>query len=225
MAQARLQCRRGRRTPQQDHGERSQAMSTSPLFNNKILVVNQKAKLIEVTNQYSVSDADGNVIAHVNEVGQSKAKKLLRVVSSVDQFLTHKLEITDATGAVVLTLTRPAKVFKSTVIVGDATGSEIGRIVQENVFGRIIFGLEVGDRKIGAIKAENWRAWDFAIENADGREVARVTKKFVGLAKAVFTTADNYVVEIHDDLSQPLASLVVAAALSIDTALKQDSKL
>ncbi|NBP53772.1 MAG: scramblase [Actinobacteria bacterium] len=192
MAQARLQCRRGRRTPQQDHGERSQAMSTSPLFNNKILVVNQKAKLIEVTNQYSVSDADGNVIAHVNEVGQSKAKKLLRVVSSVDQFLTHKLEITDATGAVVLTLTRPAKVFKSTVIVG---------------------------------KAENWRAWDFAIENADGREVARVTKKFVGLAKAVFTTADNYVVEIHDDLSQPLASLVVAAALSIDTALKQDSKL
>lgn len=200
-------------------------MSTSPLFNNKILVVNQKAKLIEVTNQYSVSDADGNVIAHVNEVGQSKAKKLLRVVSSVDQFLTHKLEITDATGAVVLTLTRPAKVFKSTVIVGDATGSEIGRIVQENVFGKIIFGLEVGDRKIGAIKAENWRAWDFAIENADGREVARVTKKFVGLAKAVFTTADNYVVEIHDDLSQPLASLVVAAALSIDTALKQDSKL
>jgi uncharacterized protein YxjI len=200
-------------------------MSTSPLFNNKILVVNQKAKLIEVTNQYSVSDADGNVIAHVNEVGQSKAKKLLRVVSSVDQFLTHKLEITDATGAVVLTLTRPAKVFKSTVIVGDATGSEIGRIVQENVFGKIIFGLEVGDRKIGAIKAENWRAWDFAIENADGREVARVTKKFVGLAKAMFTTADNYVVEIHDDLSQPLASLVVAAALSIDTALKQDSKL
>lgn len=200
-------------------------MSTSPLFDNKILVVNQKAKLIEVTNQYSVSDADGNVIAHVNEVGQSKAKKLLRVVSSVDQFLTHKLEITDATGAVVLTLTRPAKVFKSTIIVGDATGSEIGRIVQENVFGKIIFGLEVGDRKIGAIKAENWRAWDFAIENADGREVARVTKKFVGLAKAVFTTADNYVVEIHDDLSQPLASLVVAAALSIDTALKQDSKL
>lgn len=200
-------------------------MSTSPLFDNKILVVNQKAKLIEVTNQYSVSDADGNVIAHVNEVGQSKAKKLLRVVSSVDQFLTHKLEITDATGAVVLTLTRPAKVFKSTIIVGDATGSEIGRIVQENVFGKISFGLEVGDRKIGAIKAENWRAWDFAIENADGREVARVTKKFVGLAKAVFTTADNYVVEIHDDLSQPLASLVVAAALSIDTALKQDSKL
>ena len=200
-------------------------MSNSPLFNHKVLVVNQKAKLIEVTNQYSVCDADGNVVAHVNQVGQSTAKKILRMISSVDQFLTTKLEITDATGAVVMSLTRPAKVFKSTVIVNDPNGTELGRIIQDNVFGKIRFALEVGGKQIGAIKAENWRAWDFAIENADGREVARVTKKFAGLARAVFTTADNYVVEIHDDLSQPLHSLVVAAALSVDTALKQDSKL
>ena len=200
-------------------------MSTSPLFNHKVLVVNQKAKLIEITNQYSVFDADGNVIAHVNQVGQSTAKKILRMISSVDQFLTTKLEITDATGATVMTLTRPAKVFKSTVIVSDPNGNELGRIVQDNVFGKIRFALEVGGKQIGAIKAENWRAWDFAIENADGREVARITKKFAGLAKAMFTTADNYMVDIHDDLSQPLHSLVVAAALSVDTALKQDSKL
>lgn len=200
-------------------------MSNSPLFNHKVLFVNQKAKLIEVTNQYAVCDADGNVVAHVNQVGQSTAKKILRMISSVDQFLTTKLEITDAIGAVVMSLTRPAKVFKSTVIVNDPNGTELGRIVQDNVFGKIRFALEVGGKQIGAIKAENWRAWDFAIENADGREVARITKKFAGLARAVFTTADNYVVDIHDDLSQPLHSLVVAAALSVDTALKQDSKL
>lgn len=41
----------------------------------------------------------------------------------------------------------------------------------------------------------------------------------------MFTTADNYLVDIHEDLSQPLHSLVVAAALTVDTALKQDSKL
>lgn len=200
-------------------------MSTSPLFDHHVLFVNQKAKLIEVTNQYTVADADGNVIGIVNQVGQSKAKKLLRMVSSVDQFLTTTLEITDANNSVVMSITRPAKVFKSTVIVSDAAGTELGRIVQENVFGKIRFAIEVGGKQIGAIKAENWRAWDFAIENADGREVARITKKFAGLARAMFTTADNYMVEIHDGLSQPLHSLVVAAALTVDTALKQDSKL
>ena len=40
----------------------------------------------------------------------------------------------------------------------------------------------------------------------------------------MFTTADNYVVQIHEQLPQPLHSLVVASALGIDTALKQDSR-
>ena len=40
----------------------------------------------------------------------------------------------------------------------------------------------------------------------------------------MFTTADNYVVQIHHRPDEPLNSLVVASALSIDTALKQDSR-
>ena len=194
------------------------------LFTESILVVNQKVKLIELNNQYSVFDSSGKQIASVNQVGQSTAKKLLRLVSSLDQFLTHKLEISDMKGQVLLRLTRPAKVFKSTVIVSDGTDREVGRIVQENMIGKINFSLQVGQQQIGAIKGENWRAWDFRIEDASGTEVARITKKFEGIAKTLFTTADNYVLNIHRPLEQPLISLVVAAALSIDTALKQDTR-
>ena len=194
------------------------------LFTESILVVNQKVKLIELNNQYSVFDSSGKQIASVNQVGQSTAKKLLRLVSSLDQFLTHKLEISDMKGQVLLRLTRPAKVFKSTVIVSDGSDREVGRIVQENMIGKINFSLQVGQQQIGAIKGENWRAWDFRIEDASGTEVARITKKFEGIAKTLFTTADNYVLNIHRPLEQPLISLVVAAALSIDTALKQDAR-
>ena len=194
------------------------------LFTEPILVVNQKVKLIELNNQYSVFDSSGKQIASVNQVGQSTAKKLLRLVSSLDQYLTHKLEISDMKGQVLLRLTRPAKVFKSTVIVSDGTDREVGRIVQENMIGKINFSLQVGQQQIGAIKGENWRAWDFRIEDASGTEVARITKKFEGIAKTLFTTADNYVLNIHRPLEQPLISLVVAAALSIDTALKQDTR-
>jgi len=55
-------------------------------------------------------------------------------------------------------------------------------------------------------------------------EVARITKTWEGLAKTMFTTADNYVVQIHRPLEEPLRSLVVAAAVSVDTALKQDDR-
>ena len=194
------------------------------IFTEPVLVVNQKAKLIELNNQYGVFNKDGQQLAAVNQVGQNAAKKALRLLSNLDQFLTHKLEITDAQGRVILKLTRPAKVMKSTVIVSDGNDQEIGRIVQDNMIGKIHFSLQAGGYTYGSIKAENWRAWNFRIEDHTGQEVARITKTFEGVAKTLFTTADNYVVQIHTVLPQPLNSLVVASALSVDTALKQDSR-
>jgi uncharacterized protein YxjI len=194
------------------------------IFGEPILVVNQKAKIIELKNEYGVFDQDGRRLAAVTEVGQGKAKKALRLLTSFDQSMTHRLEIFDTNGLVLLKVTRPAKVMKSTVIVSDANDAEIGRIVQDNVFGKIHFTLEAGGRTLGSIRAENWRAWNFRIEDTAGTEVARITKTFEGVAKTLFTTADNYVVQIHQQLAQPLNSLVVAAALSVDTALKQDSR-
>jgi len=194
------------------------------IFTEPILVVNQKAKLIELNNQYSVFDQNGRQVASVNQVGQSTAKKAMRLLTSLDQFMTHKLEIADTEGRVLLRITRPAKVMKSTVIVSDGNDQEIGRIVQDNMFGKIHFTLQSGGHTYGAIKAENWRAWNFRIEDHTGTEVARITKTFEGVAKTLFTSADNYVVQIHTMIPQPLNSLVVAAALSVDTALKQDSR-
>ncbi len=194
------------------------------IFTEPVLVVNQKAKLIELNNQYSVFNSQGQQLASVNQVGQSAAKKALRLISNFDQFMSHKLLISDNSGAPLLQLTRPAKLFKSTIIVSDGAGAEIGRIVQDNVFGKIHFTLQAGGDTLGSINAENWRAWNFRIDDHTGQEVARITKTFEGIAKAIFTTADNYVVQFHTQLPQPLLSLVVAAALSVDTALKQDDR-
>ena len=194
------------------------------LFTEPILVVNQKTKLIELTNEYSVFDAGGNQLGAVRQVGQSTLKKAARLFTSLDQFMTHKLEIVDAAGTPQLALTRPAKIFKSTIVVSRPDGSEVGRIVQENMIGKIRFGLEADGRRVGAIQAENWRAWNFAIKDATGTEIARITKTWEGLARTLFTTADHYVVQFHTQLMNPLLSLVVASALSVDTALKQDSR-
>ncbi|MEU8912030.1 phospholipid scramblase-related protein [Streptomyces nigrescens] len=194
------------------------------LFTEPVLVVNQKAKLIEVTNEYGVFDQHGNTLGAVVQVGQSTAKKVLRVVSSLDQYMSHKLEIRDAYGQPQLVLTRPAKFIKSKVIVQRPDGSPVGEIVQQNAIGKINFAMMVNGQQIGAIKAENWRAWNFAIVDHADTEVARITKTWEGLAKTMFTTADNYVLQIHQQLPDPLLSLVVATALTVDTALKQDAR-
>lgn len=194
------------------------------IFGEPVLVVNQKAKLIEVNNEYAIYDRNGTQLGAIRQVGQSTAKKVIRFVASVDQFLTHKLQVVDMSGNVLLSVTRPAKVVKSKVLISDGAGREIGEIVQENVFGKIRFGFYAGGQSIGGIYAENWRAWNFSIKDTTDTEVARVTKTFEGVAKTLFTTADNYVLQINRTLEDPLRQLVVASALTIDTALKQDSR-
>jgi uncharacterized protein YxjI len=193
------------------------------LYEQSVIVVSQKTKLIELTNEYAVFDGQGRQIGAVVEVGQSGVKKALRFVSNLDQFLTHRLEVRDGSG-VVLVLNRPAKLVKSRVQVTRADGTPVGEIVQANVFGKIRFDLVAGGGLVGAIQAENWRAWNFAITDAAGTEVARITKTWEGLAKTLFTTADNYVVHVHYRLPDPLASMVIASALTVDTALKQDDR-
>lgn len=198
----------------------------SELLSRDRLVFNQKAKIIEMNIDFAIRDTEGNQVGRIQQEGQSTAKKLVRFISSVDQFLTHTLAVYDASGEKVVELTRPAKIFKSTVLVNDGGGAEVGKIVQKNMVGKIRFSLQdAGGGELGSINAENWRAWNFSIQDASGTEVARITKTWEGLAKTLFTTADDYLLEVSGSQLPPaMRQLILAAAAGVDLALKQDAR-
>jgi uncharacterized protein YxjI len=197
----------------------------SDLLTTDRLVFNQKAKLIEMNTEFKIRDTEGNEVGLIRQENQSTAKKIARLVSSLDQFMTHTLGVFDAGGQRVVELTRPRKIMKSTVLVKDGVGAEVGRIVQRNMVGKIRFGLEdAAGNEIGSINAENWRAWNFSIKDAAGTEVARITKTWEGLAKTLFTTADDYLLEVSGTPDPTLRRLILASAAGVDLALKQDAR-
>ena len=195
-------------------------VTDAALFNQPVLVVNQKAKLFGATAEYAVYDQQGQRLGAVREVGHVLMRKAL---GGGGKNATHKFQIVDPNGTVLIALHRPAKVIKSKMIVVGADGTH-GEIVQKTsgIIRNVRFSLESGGRLLGSINAESRAAWDFSIQDANGSEVARITKTWAGWAKERFTKADNYVVQIHRPLEEPLRSLVIAAALAVDTALKQD---
>jgi uncharacterized protein YxjI len=153
------------------------------LTDQNVLVFSQKAKLIELTNEYKIHSEDGSEIGAVRQEGQSKLKKAARLVSNLDQFMSHTLAVYDG-DTKVLELVRPRKVFKSRLQVKDGSGREVGEIVQKNVFGKIRFDLQgAGGQELGQIRAQNWRAWNFQIVDGAEKEVATITKKWAGLGK------------------------------------------
>jgi uncharacterized protein YxjI len=212
---------------EKDHdGRQPEEGALSDLLTRQRLVFNQKAKIIEMNIDFAIRDPEGNEVGRIRQEGQSKLKKFARFVSSLDQFMTHTLAVYDADGAKAIELTRPAKIVKSTILVKDGTGTDVGRIVQQNVIGKIRFGLEDANaQQVGSLNAENWRAWNFSIQDTEGREVARITKAWEGLAKTMFTTADNYLLEVSgQNLPLAIRQLILAAAAAIDLALKQDAR-
>lgn len=191
------------------------------LFTEPVLVVHQRAKPIEVTNEYAVHDRDGDPLGSVVQVGQNPATKALRALSKVDALLGVKLEIRDVAGNPALLLHRPPTLRKSTVHVRHPDGTPVGSIRMENALGKNRFAFEVDGQRIGGMRAENLRAWDVRLLDERNAEIGRITKTWQGLGKAAFTTADNYVVQLHRPLQDPLSSMVLASAFAVDTALSQ----
>lgn len=67
-----------------------------------------------------------------------------------------------------------------------------------------------------------WTSWEFKFL-AGENELARVTKKWAGIGKELFSTADNYVLEIQDTVPKEgaLRPLILASVVCIDMVLKE----
>ncbi|MBW3669581.1 MAG: scramblase [Actinobacteria bacterium] len=192
------------------------------LLDHDRLVVNQKAKLIELTNEYKIRDEQGNEVGVIRQEGQAALRKLLRLVSNVDSMLPVRLSIYDAMGRKVAGIRRGFTWWRSKIEILDGNDQPVATLAQQNMVGKARFALQgVGGAPLGELRAENWRAWDFSVTDPGGAEVARITKKWAGLGKEMFTTADNYVIEMQPGVTGPLRLAVLATAASIDTALKQ----
>ena len=68
----------------------------------------------------------------------------------------------------------------------------------------------------------SWTGWDFRFSK-DNIELAQVTKKWAGVGKELFTTADNYVLAINDSVpaNNPVRQMILAAVMCIDMVLKE----
>lgn len=68
-----------------------------------------------------------------------------------------------------------------------------------------------------------WTSWEFKILSPQNEELAKITKKWAGLGKELFTTADNYMIEISEKIPENsvIRKLILSSALCIDMVLKE----
>jgi uncharacterized protein YxjI len=182
--------------------------------------LHQRRKLFELRNQYTLTDEAGAQIGAVEQVDQSPFTVVARVISDLDVALPITLSITDAAGAEVLRLRKPW--FRYAVTASDASGAVLGKITKRIRLGKAVFSVTgPGGEPVAELRAENWRARDFRFDDANGVEVARVTKQWRGLATELFTDADSYAVTFEAGTDAPTRLLALGSALAVDLVMKQ----
>ena len=82
-----------------------------------------------------------------------------------------------------------------------------------------VLGAE--DQELCTLKGK-WTGWEFKFLRGE-TELAMVSKKWAGLGKELFTSADNYVLQISDQVppDNPVRQLIMAAVMCIDMVLKE----
>jgi len=123
----------------------------------------------------------------------------------------------DKNGNVVLQLSRPIYLISSSIHALDGDGNQIGEIQMRWHLWRRKYDLYKGKEQFAHIDG-NFLEWDFNMVDENGKFIASVNKDFRGLAKEIFTDANQYILRRDTEREESLEekALTLATAIAID---------
>lgn len=192
------------------------------VLNKNLFLVKEHLGLFKAANNYDIYDPDtGSIIMECREEKMGFFTKLLRF-TDYKRMTPFDIQIRTPDGAPVVRVTRGISIFLSNVRVLDESDQVVGGFKQKlfSIGGKFDV-LDRSDQPVCSLKG-NWSGWDFRFVH-DSVELAQVSKKWAGLGKELFTSADNYVLSISDSVptNSVIRQLILAAVMCIDMVLKE----
>lgn len=183
------------------------------------LMIVQKRELaelfgIETRNKYSI-ELNGAPFAFAAEQGKGGLAFLARMF--MGHWRSFEIHFFDNARQLVLRAVHPFRFLFQRLEVSAADGRPLGAIQQRfSVFSKRFDVTDPAGRLLLQVSSPLWRPWTFAFER-DGRELARVEKKWSGMLQEAFTDADRFRVAFQSpELSFDERALVLAAGIFID---------
>ena len=193
------------------------------MFKLKTFLVKERVGFLKLVDTFDIYDPATGAQVGIARENVSVLVKVLRFLIN-KRLLPTTVEVREREdGRVLLSISRGITLWRSHVTVTDSVGKQIG-LFKSKVFS-LGGGLHVLDnmqQPVAEIKGD-WKGWNFRFLTPDGNEIGKVTKKWAGLGKELFTSADNYVIALNETaaIRPDAAPLLLAAGLAIDTVYKE----
>lgn len=193
------------------------------LFAHRQFLVKERVAVLKLTDTYEIFDPQTNATIGVAKDEPGALAKYARLLVKKALLPTTVNVYESEAAPPVLSLHKKAALLRTTVIVTGQDQRHVGRF-RSKLFsiGGGFYIFDGNGQQVAEVKG-NWKGWHFRLLSADGAEMGVVTKKWAGLGKELFTTADNYMISVadHSAPTAETAALLLAAGLAIDTVFKE----
>jgi uncharacterized protein YxjI len=184
--------------------------------------VKEHTGIFKASNNYDIFDpATNQKTLECREPNLGIITKLFRF-TDYKRMTPFHVEIRTPEGTKVLSVKRGFSLLLSKVEVLDENDKVVGYFKQKffSIGGKFDV-LNASESIVCTLKGK-WTSWDFRFVQGN-TELASVSKKWAGLGKELFTTADNYMLSINNQatVENNTRILIVAAVMCIDMVLKE----
>ena len=193
------------------------------VLNRNLFLVKEHVGFFKAANNYDIFDPEtGQMILQCREEALGPLTKMLRF-TDYKRVTPFDIQIRTPDGGPVVRVKRGVSVFISNVSVLDESDQFIGGFKQKLFSLGGSFSVQDDHGRALCTLKGKWTGREFRFLSLDGEEYACVTKKWAGIGKEMFTSADNYMLEIRQGVpaDSSLRQLILAAVMCIDMVLKE----
>ena len=194
----------------------------SDVLNKNLYLVKEHVGMFKAASNFDIFDPEtGDTLLECREENLGFLTKLLRF-TKYKTMTPFNVIIRDMEGNPVIRVNRGVSFFLSKVTVFDGQDKMIGGFKQKLFsIGGAFNVLDAEGNQVCALKGK-WTGWDFKFLMGDN-QLAHVSKKWAGLGKELFTSADNYALEVSESVPSDHVArkLILAAVMCIDLVLKE----
>jgi uncharacterized protein YxjI len=193
------------------------------LLNQNTFFVKERVAFAKLTDTYDIFDPSSQQPIGIAKEEPAGWAKWLRLLIN-KQLMPTRVNIYESEGQPpVVSIHRGVALFRAKVTVTDSGGRQLGYFKSKILsLGGGFYVFNEAHQQVAEVKGD-WKGWNFKFIGADGREVGTVTKKWAGIGKELFTSADNYIISFTDGVSNSpdACALLLAAGIAIDTVFKE----
>lgn len=193
-----------------------------PILQTNLYFVKEQVGMFKAANNYDIFDPNNNQkILECREPNLGIFSKIFRF-TDYKRMTPFHVEVSTPEGQKVLTVKRGFSLILSKVQVLDENDQPVGYFKQKlfSIGGKFDV-LDVNEKVVCTLRGK-WTSWDFRFMQGE-TELASVSKKWAGLGKEMFTSADNYMLSIQSEVpaQDKKRILILAAVMCIDMVLKE----